>query len=430
MNKLISVLLPMALIFLAWNCQKDEFTKVRSNDDPVQVTYRAKPGGETAGNNLSFPVIWAEGETLSLREVDPTVPEDEPYVLQGEFWYYWDAGDGTVETCPSDPENPDLCEDGSTPGPGALKAYVQKDPDNQWQAQNDIATQQPVYVDSIDWGDNLESVAWYTKSQVRAEVVLYKMLSGSDPYYPIMREYEMQFLYGLGIDEVHGVATDETGKPYNSIDHPNRGLGTQATVFSPCSRFMIQKLMLPRESMDNDQLEFIPSVGWTEIDPTLNLINDPIFNMAVHEAEDGPGYYNAEVNVKGKVIYGYTWNVRKLNDPTGIDGLVDPVAGDYRLTFSFDEGCPTVALNTSLEHAGIIRPSEEEEEAAILAEEDDGGSSEGGYPQMYDYDEGTLTYVDVRILDSKSGSNKGGGKGGGNSGNNDNGGGKGGGKNN
>ena len=27
---------------------------------------------------------------------------------------------------------------------------------------------------------------------------------------------------------------------------------------------------------------------------------------------DGPGGYSAEVNVKGKVIFGYTWNVRDI----------------------------------------------------------------------------------------------------------------------
>ena len=47
------------------------------------------------------------------------------------------------------------------------------------------------------------------------------------------------------------------------------------------------------------------------------LVSLPIFNKAVYEALDGPGFYSAEINVKGKVIYGYTWKVRTLNQGTG-----------------------------------------------------------------------------------------------------------------
>ncbi len=49
----------------------------------------------------------------------------------------------------------------------------------------------------------------------------------------------------------------------------------------------------------------------------------PDFNKRVYEEGDGPGYYNAEINVKGRIIYGYTWNVRQLNEG----------AGDYRHHF-------------------------------------------------------------------------------------------------
>ena len=63
------------------------------------------------------------------------------------------------------------------------------------------------------------------------------------------------------------------------------------------------------------------------------------------------------------VIYGYTWNVRKLNDG----------AGDYRITFSFDQtGTNGVNLNTSFEEGitKIFIPVETEEEITATEETD------------------------------------------------------------
>lgn len=360
-----------------------------------------RPGGDessdaTAGNNLSFPVIWAEGVTKTL----PGFPGMTP-LLNGEFWYHWgtDADDNPLSG-PPDPDNPAYVDNGE-PGTvdsnlfaadlGAVKAYLQKDPGNTWQAYSEDGSGAPVYVDDIDWGDNLESVDWYTRSQVRTEVVLYKDLATP------MLEYQMRHVSGWGIDEVHGLAT-------NLSDEPLLGPGTQATVFSPHARLTIQKLYVDRDNSNLDTLEWSPGEGW--IDPlssSYDLINDdPLFNGAVHEAGDGPGYYNAEINVKGKIIYGYTWNVRKLNEG----------AGDYRITFSFDEltGLGTT-LNTFLDNAEILLPEEEEEEAAIAVAEADDGGVEGGATAVIDFGN-NLTYIDVRILERSGG---GGGKGGGGS---------------
>ena len=81
----------------------------------------------------------------------------------------------------------------------------------------------------IDWGDSLESVDWYTRSQVRTEVVLFQNLETP------MLEYEMRHTSGWGIDEVHGMAASLEDEPL-----PTR---QQATVYSPCARLTIQKLM-------------------------------------------------------------------------------------------------------------------------------------------------------------------------------------------
>ena len=171
-----------------------------------------------------------------------------------------------------------------------------------------------------------------------------------------MLEYGMRHLSGWGIDEVHGLAAGPGGQAVEI------GPGTEATVYSHCARFTIQKLLDLREKIDPALLTWNAAGYWVG-----TVINPPIFNKAVWEAGDGPGYYAAEINVKGRVIYGYTWNVRTLNDTAG-----GGAAGDYRITFSLDGvKCP-VTLNTSLESASILASTEEE---AVVEEEPVAGRS-------------------------------------------------------
>jgi len=384
-----------------------------------------KPGGDTtAGNNLSYPVIWAEG----VAKVLPGTPGMVP-VLNGDWWYQWGTNgidpDVTPASCAPDSDeanltlNPDglpFCDDGvedslTTPAgdPEAdnplplAKVYLQKDADNVWQAASfipEVPNIEPpelekVNVDLIDWGDNLESVDWYTRSQVRTEVVLFEDTTpdiGDVESYltPPMLEYEMRHTSGWGIDEVHGLATDLAGVPL-------LGPGTRATVYSHCARLTIQKLLIDRDNTDLDYLVWVSGEGWTEpefypgseVPFDMDLINPHIFNGSVHEGGDGPGYYSAEINVKGRIIYGYTWNVRKLNEG----------AGDYRITFSFDQTCDTASLNTYFVDGvtDILLPLETEEEVTIEAE-----PVEGGATAILDTDL-NLTYIDVRILERGGG---------------------------
>ncbi len=104
-----------------------------------------------------------------------------------------------------------------------------------------------------------------------------------------------------------------------------------ATVYSHNARFTIQKINVSDLAALDGNLEWNQVTNsWEGIDGAEDLINEPLYNMAVHQAGDGPGYYNAEINVKGKIIYGYTWKVRNMNEGDGY----------YRLTFSFDNDGP------------------------------------------------------------------------------------------
>jgi hypothetical protein len=388
-----------------------------------------KPNPHLAGNNLSFPVIWAEG----VVKTPPGTPGMEPMLL-GPYWYQWGTNgvdpDVVPVACSPDPDegngtlNPGalpLCDDGVpdavdlnrqaglTPADNPLplaRAYLQKEPLNQWQATSwplpfGTVPSGAVNVDLIDWGDNLESVDWYTRSQVRTEVVLFEQqtsLAGGDGEaygWPLLPAYEMRHTSGWGIDEVHGLAGTLEGEAIQTA-------GTEATVFSPCARFMIQRLLTDRDDVALADLIWEAGLGWTEPEGYEDdLINPPIFNKAVHEAADGPGYYNAEINVKGRIIFSYTWSVRKLNEG----------AGDYRLTFSLDEVCGSTTLNTHfVDGVTTIKVPEEEDLIAAAAESDEGGDTGGGTSGL-DF-ANNLTFIDISIL-QRGGGGGGGGKGGG-----------------
>ncbi len=274
------------------------------------------------------------------------------------------------------------------------KAYLQKDPRNVWQAgswpANGARPSGSVVVDLVDWGDNLESVDWYTKSQIRTEVVLFEDQFAGDAEqnaWPML-EYEMRHTSGWGIDEVHGLAADFETVPYT-------GPGTRGTVYSHCARLTIQKLLTDRDDPALAGLVWVPGEGWTEPEgDTVDLVNPHIFNGSVHEGGEGPSEYSAEVNVKGRVIYGYTWNVRKLNEG----------AGDYRLTFSFDDVCGTTTRNTRFED-GVTQIVQPVEEVLFLATAAD---TDGGATAVLRGDL-NLTYIDIRVLERGGGGGGGGG---------------------
>ena len=331
----------------------------------------------------------------------------------GEWWYVW--GEDPIDpnypvySCQPSPNNPELCLDGTPPGDGnsvVYKAYVQKDINNTWQAFN-ATPDSPVNVDLIDWGDDLESVNWSLNSMVRAEVVLFEYLEGityTDKTLPPNPQFPMRHVSGWGSNEVHGFQVNrQTGEPeYDAVP------GDMATVYSHNARFTIQKLNVENLEGLDGKLQWVAKVGWFGTEGNEDIINDALFNKPVYESGDGPGYYNAEINVKGKVIYGYTWKVRNMNEGDGY----------YRLTFSLDD-YGIVALNTFFDEFTEILVAEEEEVVDGDEEGEDGDGNDAirggiGYIDVAN----NLTYMDILITPKNSG----GGKGGGNGGNTGNGG--------
>ena len=285
---------------------------------------------EATGNNLSFPVIWGEGSGLELRGSFGLVITGGAYTLvDGVAWWH------------------------------------QRDAVNTWQAEakNWLA---PTGVSWIDWGDNLESQDWKSTSKVRVETVLYKDLTDAPggPNAPMLA-YNMLYLSGSGQTEMWGsnVAT------YFS---------DRATVYSNHARLTIQR-----------------------IDPALELVWDSVagqwcgggvlstdFNGGCWQEVEGPGGYSAEINLPGKVIYGYNWDV--LTTSLGR-------AGTYRITFSLDQDNGTGDLQTRFDETTRILPIAPEEGTALsLSQKPDGGKPEAGGTAFVRPDL-NLTYIDVTI---------------------------------
>ena len=199
---------------------------------------------EVATNNLSVPVIWSDGKTMTLPGVyGAPVFGGTPITIDG------------------------------------VKYYENGDPANQWQAQTLTSTPAtPVDVSFVDWGDNLESRAWSTKAQIRVETTLRQNLTSP------MTGFTMKSLGGVDKDEIWGTDT----KTYDaSLANPG------ALVYSGAARLTIQQLTKPAADA---KLTWNPSTDLWEGDALA-----PTFNSGAWAD------YGAEINASGGIVYGYNW---------------------------------------------------------------------------------------------------------------------------
>ena len=288
------------------------------------ITLAKGPGGggggggghtEPVGNNLSFPVIWSDGAKLTLRGVMEQATLTVPY-----YDYQIDCG-------------------------GMLAyAYAQKVEGNVWQAENITVTGlQDVIVNEIDWGDSLESVDMKVGRPVRVELSLYKTQLDAP-----MTAYNMVMLANPSSpDEVQGACATELNNSATALTYDS----TEATVYSPHSKVVIQKVTGPNLTWDG--------VKW---------IGDAAAPL--------PVTFAGELNVGGKVIYGLSQGGWK---PTS--------TGEYRITFYLPKD-----KNAKFDAGTIIRVSAETE--AIVTAEDGGDVGGEAYVDWVN----NLTYIDVTVV--------------------------------
>ena len=227
-------------------------------------------GDETAGNNLSVPVIFAEGYGVTGLAVTP-----ENLLSTG----LRTPGTATYATLP------DYLADAASPTvtlPTGATGYCQQS-GHTWMAQWSSGATPAV----ADWGDNLTSQQYTANSIIRIEMGLLAPT--------VMTGYNMYLYSGTRRTEMQ--CTDLT-----------ENAALQPTVYSVAPRLRIYK------------------VNGKGAEPTAPALVD----LAVDDAfgQDGPGFYRAEINVSGKVVYGYNWYLRQLD-------LADK-KGWYLISFSLE----------------------------------------------------------------------------------------------
>ncbi len=239
----------------------------------------------TVGNNLSYPVVFTEGIGLTGLAVttDPGVRPTAEENILVDALPFWYAGN--------------VADYG---------AYYLQQGVNTWQAEWLDGSAGGIQQAEVAWGDNLTGVQFNTHQNIRIEVVLNdlggRQLSG----------FNMTALYGTGETEMQG--TDGTTAPFTP------------TLYSVMPRLILEKL-----------------------DDATRQPVYTAFDGAIYEAfgGDGPGSFTAEVNVAGKLIYGYNLMIQNLTLPGDLHKY-----GWWRATFVLDDngqvGGTPVARNTAL----------------------------------------------------------------------------------
>ncbi len=239
-------------------------TSIVDSAIPQTTVSIAKAAPSVYTNCLSMPVVWAEGHGLTGEDCAHFTG------LRGTY------GEETFTT----PYDATL-----------IDGYpVYRNPSiNEWQAQSVDGTTMGVIGVELDWADNMTRQTWTDKSKVRVEIVLFKVLATP------LKGYNMYSLGGTQLDEVF--VTNSTTYDANMV-----------TVYSNVARLKIEKL---------DAQNGVP---------VLTVYDSPVYEKYF---VDGPlDAYSAEINMGGKCIYGFNWNVRD------VDAAVK--SGWYRLTFNLD----------------------------------------------------------------------------------------------
>lgn len=269
-------------------------------------------GGEVTSNNLSFPAVFT-GEPMVLRGVDGQ------YLLEGVLGDGWSYGCAAPEvigsfsypntSCVDDKGAAltlEACLAGPCAGQELSRVFWQKAA-SVWQAEADRAAGR-VRGHWVDWGDNLESQTWGITSIVRVEVTPFLTL-------PMSRlGFQMWHVFGQGPTELWGARATDAAEPV-----PFTYDGSYATVHTAGARLVLTKLE--------------PGVGDVRLPPASGAFtwNGAGWDGAAESTLVAPG---AELNIGGKVVYGYNWNLKKwvMTSPAVSK------AGWWRLTYFDADG--------------------------------------------------------------------------------------------
>lgn len=244
--KILSLVLVVGVVLFLGSCMQDPPTTPADNN-PLLKGRPDNPGGgghtEVAGNNLSFPVLTADGYQVS------DVPEVFTVAYSGEY--------------------PGLSAEQLTYVLNNGPWYPQKTEGNTWNAE--FAPYSGL-VFGVDWGDNIESVNPMLRRPFRIEVRLFCQVGVEGDEGDGMLGYEMAELeYPSSSNELQGT---------NQLTYQS----DWATVVSTAPKFLIQFF--------GDE---VPSgLDWTGTE----------WKTATQEFPEVPMSFGPELNVGGKYIWG------------------------------------------------------------------------------------------------------------------------------
>ena len=260
-------------------------------------------GDEGYGNNLSFPLLFADSYGMTGALITGTWPGVGPFATLPTFDYNTGLRPLSAEVLTTFP----FFESSSSVSIGGIVYYPQKTAST-WQAEwrNNAAGNTLEAI--VDWGDALLARTYTTSSIVRIETAL-KQDATIAGVTDTMTAYKMNLLSGQGITELQG--TDMS--TYASATR---------NIFAINARLKIEK---------------IATGGGSDV-----VIFDKAIYQGFGATEEGGGgggggaggaptasAYSAELNVGGSLVYGYNF---RLSQVTGVPSK----AGQYRITFSLD----------------------------------------------------------------------------------------------
>lgn len=204
--------------------------------------------------------------------------------------------------------------------------------------------------DYVDWGDNLESRSWTTNSIIRVETTPFTTLPGGAGDPPFQRGYQMWHVSGKGTDELWGLRTTvpAAGDP-TAVPLPFVYDAQVAIVHTTLARLTMTKIGKDAVACLEDGVDPGFPLEW-DTDPAsatyLTWVDRSAQPVAVCEVKDTP--YTPELNIGGRFVYGYNWNLRRETMcPEFKKG------GWWRLTF-YTEPTTAGALPVMFSHGDAI----------------------------------------------------------------------------
>lgn len=371
----------------------------------------AAPGGNGGGNkpptessnNLSYPAIFTgTGVTLNGTAGEWTLggvfPTSKSYgCAKPETIGTTEYPNTSCVSSTGAPMTYDACVAGPCSGYAVDAIYWQKSADNVWQAETLGPNLKPQFVDYLDWGDNLESVSWKTSSTIRVETTPFAAVP--DPVGAPLLGFQMWHVYGQGPDEVWGVRGNGP-----DIADPYVYDGVYAIVHSPAARINISKLVNGSAAC--------PTAGGTEPPAVSTTWTKGVLSGSwngLYTLRDIP--YTAELNIGGKFVYGYNWQLQRDSVPTSVSK-----AGWWRLTFYTENSLNALSDSIVFDDAAI--PTTPAPGAAPYLPVQQVTRLKGGtvtiladtgplYAPKIDT-ANNLTYIDICIVEGRSGGKKGG----------------------